>query len=50
MRERKIVKYGNGYFISLFKIDMKDKGYKEGSIVDIDDLKPIEEKRENQNI
>lgn len=43
MRNRKIKKIGNSYFIALAKSDIKDFGLREGDEVDIDDLNMMEE-------
>ncbi len=42
MRQRKIKKIGNSYFIALSKIDVLDFGLKVDDIVDIDDLALIQ--------
>lgn len=42
MRNRKIKKIGNSYFIHLLPADINDFGLVEGDIVDIDDLNLME--------
>jgi len=45
MRLRKIIKRGeNSFAIALMQMDMKDFGFVEGDVVDIDDLDLIKQK------
>lgn len=45
MRKRRIKKVGNSWFIKLDPADVRDFGFVEGDLVDVDDLNLLEQEK-----